>query len=222
MEIFGSLWAGFATTLAPGNILIVFLGVVIGTVIGVLPGLGPTASIALLLPATVGMDMISSLIFLAGIYYGAMYGGSTTSILVNIPGEAASVITCIDGYQMARRGRAGLLGHRGLRIVHRRDSGSGGRHADFAFSCGSGSQVRRPGDVRASFIRLYLHWLPGGQIRPSGASHGWHWDCSWASWERMTSTAWTVSPSEPSTSATALAWFLWPWASSVSERFFST
>jgi putative tricarboxylic transport membrane protein len=107
MDTLGSLWAGFATTLAPGNFLIVFLGVVIGTVIGVLPGLGPTASIALLLPATVGMDMISSLIFLAGIYYGAMYGGSTTSILVNIPGEAASVVTCIDGYQMARQGRAG-------------------------------------------------------------------------------------------------------------------
>jgi putative tricarboxylic transport membrane protein len=86
---------------------LVFLGVVIGTVIGVLPGLGPTASIALLLPATVGMDMVPSLIFLAGIYYGAMYGGSTTSILVNIPGEAGSVITCIDGYQMARQGRAG-------------------------------------------------------------------------------------------------------------------
>jgi putative tricarboxylic transport membrane protein len=107
MEILGSLWTGFATTLAPGNFLLVFLGVVIGTVIGVLPGLGPTASIALLLPATVGMDMIPSLIFLAGIYYGAMYGGSTTSVLVNIPGEAASVITCIDGYQMARQGRAG-------------------------------------------------------------------------------------------------------------------
>jgi putative tricarboxylic transport membrane protein len=107
MDIFSSLLAGFATTLTPGNFLIVLLGVLIGTVIGVLPGLGPTASIALLLPATVGMDMVSSLIFLAGIYYGAMYGGSTTSILVNIPGEAASVITCIDGYKMAQKGRAG-------------------------------------------------------------------------------------------------------------------
>ena len=107
MDTLGSLLAGFATSLTPGNFLIVFLGVVIGTVIGVLPGLGPTASIALLLPATVGMDMVASLIFLAGIYYGAMYGGSTTSILMNIPGEAASVITCIDGYKMARQGRAG-------------------------------------------------------------------------------------------------------------------
>src|SRR5512146_1412841 len=98
---------GFALALTPGNLVYVLLGTVIGTVIGVLPGLGPTASIALLLPATIGMDMVSALIFLAGIYYGAMYGGSTTSILVNIPGEAASVVTCIDGYQMARQGRAG-------------------------------------------------------------------------------------------------------------------
>jgi putative tricarboxylic transport membrane protein len=93
--------------MTPTNLLYVFLGSLVGTIIGVLPGLGPTASIALLLPVTIGMDMVSSMIFLAGIYYGAMYGGSTTSILVNIPGEAASVVTCIDGYQMARRGRAG-------------------------------------------------------------------------------------------------------------------
>ena len=107
MDILGLLLTGFVSVLNPGNLLYVFLGVLIGTVIGVLPGLGPTASIALLLPVTAGMDMVSSLIFLAGIYYGAMYGGSTTSILVNIPGEAASVVTCIDGYQMARQGRAG-------------------------------------------------------------------------------------------------------------------
>jgi putative tricarboxylic transport membrane protein len=98
---------GFALALTPGNLLYVLLGTIIGTVIGILPGLGPTASIALMLPITIGMDMVSALIFLAGIYYGAMYGGSTTSILVNIPGEAASVVTCIDGYQMARHGRAG-------------------------------------------------------------------------------------------------------------------
>ncbi len=107
MDTLGSLLHGFAVALTPGNLLYVLLGSLIGTVIGVLPGLGPTASIALLLPATIGMDMVSALIFLAGIYYGAMYGGSTTSILVNIPGEAASVVTCLDGYQMARQGRAG-------------------------------------------------------------------------------------------------------------------
>ena len=107
MDTLGSLLHGFAVALTPGNLLVVLLGTLVGTVIGVLPGLGPTASIALLLPITIGMDMVPALIMLAGIYYGAMYGGSTTSILVNIPGEAASVVTCIDGYQMARRGRAG-------------------------------------------------------------------------------------------------------------------
>jgi putative tricarboxylic transport membrane protein len=107
MDALGPVLTGLLSALTPVNLLYVFLGVLIGTVIGVLPGLGPTASIALLLPATVGMEMVPSLIFLAGIYYGAMYGGSTTSILVNIPGEAASVVTCLDGYQMARQGRAG-------------------------------------------------------------------------------------------------------------------
>jgi len=105
--IFEPLLNGFAIAMTPGNFLAGFLGVLIGTVIGILPGLGPTASIALLLPATIGMSPLSGIIMLAGIYYGAMYGGSTTSILVNIPGEAASVVTCIDGYQMAKQGRAG-------------------------------------------------------------------------------------------------------------------
>jgi len=107
MGIVEPLLGGFAVALKPVNLLAGLVGAVLGTVIGVLPGLGPTATIALLLPVTIGMDMISAIIMLAGVYYGAMYGGSTTSILVNIPGEAASVITCIDGYQMAKQGRAG-------------------------------------------------------------------------------------------------------------------
>jgi len=89
------------------NVLYCFIGVFIGTLIGVLPGIGPTGTISLLLPITYGMSPVSAIIMLAGIYYGAQYGGSTTSILVNIPGEASSVVTCIDGYQMARQGRAG-------------------------------------------------------------------------------------------------------------------
>ena len=89
------------------NLLFCFLGVLMGTLVGVLPGLGPTAAIALLLPNTFHVAPVTAIIMLAGIYYGAMYGGSTTSILVNIPGEAASVITCLDGYQMALKGRAG-------------------------------------------------------------------------------------------------------------------
>jgi putative tricarboxylic transport membrane protein len=102
-----SLLYGFSVGLTPINLLYCALGVVLGTLVGVLPGIGPLGGITLLLPTTFGMEPISAIIMLAGIYYGAMYGGSTTSILVNIPGEAASVVTCFDGYQMARQGRAG-------------------------------------------------------------------------------------------------------------------
>jgi putative tricarboxylic transport membrane protein len=102
-----SLLYGFSVSLTPMNLLYCALGVLLGTLVGVLPGIGPLGGITLLLPTTFGMEPISAIIMLAGIYYGAMYGGSTTSILVNIPGEAASVVTCFDGYQMARQGRAG-------------------------------------------------------------------------------------------------------------------
>jgi putative tricarboxylic transport membrane protein len=107
MDILHNLVLGFQVALLPTNLLFCFVGVVIGTLVGVLPGIGPVGAMALLLPATFAVPLSSSLIMLAGIYYGAMYGGSTTSILVNIPGEAASVVTCMDGYQMARKGRAG-------------------------------------------------------------------------------------------------------------------
>jgi putative tricarboxylic transport membrane protein len=102
-----NLIMGFAVALEPMNLLYGFIGVFIGTFIGVLPGLGPPGAMAILLPATYSLPPIPSLIMLAGIYYGAMYGGSITSILLNVPGEAASVVTCMDGYQMARQGRAG-------------------------------------------------------------------------------------------------------------------
>jgi putative tricarboxylic transport membrane protein len=107
MEILNNLYLGFQVALTPANLAFCLIGVVVGTLVGVLPGIGPVGAMALLLPATFGVTLHSSLIMLAGIYYGAMYGGSTTSILVNIPGESASVVTCIDGYQMARQGRAG-------------------------------------------------------------------------------------------------------------------
>ncbi|SMH29522.1 tripartite tricarboxylate transporter permease [Mesorhizobium australicum] len=107
MDLFGDLALGFGQAVTPLNLLIALAGCVVGTAVGVLPGLGPTATISLLLPISVYLDKTSAVILLSGIYYGAMYGGSITSILVKIPGEAASVITCIDGYQMARRGRAG-------------------------------------------------------------------------------------------------------------------
>jgi putative tricarboxylic transport membrane protein len=107
MELLDHILLGTQICLAPINMFFCFLGVLMGTMVGVLPGLGPTAAIAILLPNTFHVPPVTAIIMLAGIYYGAMYGGSTTSILVNIPGEAASVITCLDGYQMARQGRAG-------------------------------------------------------------------------------------------------------------------
>ncbi len=107
MSGLGSLLDGLATAFAPINLLACFGGALVGTLIGVLPGLGPVATISILLPVTYYLDPTAALIMLAGIYYGAQYGGSTAAILVNLPGEASSVVTCLDGYQMARQGRAG-------------------------------------------------------------------------------------------------------------------
>ncbi len=107
MDLYQSIILGFQTCLQPINLLYCFIGVLIGTLVGVLPGLGPAGAMAILLPATFNVPPLSTIIMLAGIYYGAQYGGSTTSILLNIPGEASSIVTCLDGYQMARQGRAG-------------------------------------------------------------------------------------------------------------------
>ncbi len=107
MDLFSDLWLGANTAFVPMNLAYCFIGCLLGTAIGVLPGLGPTATIAMLLPITFGLPPESSLIMLAGIFYGAQYGGSTTAILINLPGESSSVVTAIDGYQMARNGRAG-------------------------------------------------------------------------------------------------------------------
>jgi len=107
MDLLNYLGIGFSVALQPINLLYCFVGVFIGTLVGVLPGIGPVGAMSLLLPTTFKTTPEAAIIMLAGIYYGAMYGGSTTSILVNIPGEAASVVTCLDGYQMARQGRAG-------------------------------------------------------------------------------------------------------------------
>jgi putative tricarboxylic transport membrane protein len=107
MEALGNLATGFGVILTPQNLYFCFLGSLIGTLVGVLPGLGPLAAMALLLPVTFTLTPVAGMVMLASIFYGAMYGGSTTSVLLNIPGEAASVVTCIDGHQMARQGRAG-------------------------------------------------------------------------------------------------------------------
>src|SRR5512140_1504904 len=107
MELINNLMLGFSTALTLTNLFYAFVGCMIGTLIGVLPGIGPIATLAMLLPTTYALEPTSALIMLAGIYYGAQYGGSTTAILVNLPGESSSVVTCLDGYQMARKGRAG-------------------------------------------------------------------------------------------------------------------
>jgi hypothetical protein len=107
MDLISNLALGFGVAVTPLNLVYCFVGCLLGTLIGVLPGVGPVATIAMLLPATYALPPVAALIMLAGIYYGAQYGGSTTAILVNLPGEASSVVTTIDGYQMARRGRAG-------------------------------------------------------------------------------------------------------------------
>ena len=120
LETLQNLGLGFSVALAPGVLWYAFVGCLVGTLVGVLPGVGPLAGISLLLPATFGLDATRAIVMLAGIYYGAMYGGSTTSILMRIPGEAASVMTCIDGYAMARKGRAGAaLAHRRRRLLRR-------------------------------------------------------------------------------------------------------
>src|SRR5215210_5535615 len=107
MELFNNLVLGFSVAFTLQNLLYCLVGCILGTLIGVLPGIGPLATIAMLLPITFNVPPVSALIMLAGIYYGAQYGGSTTAILVNLPGESSSVVTVIDGYQMARQGRAG-------------------------------------------------------------------------------------------------------------------
>jgi len=107
VETFNSLMSGFAVAFQPQVLVYAFAGCIIGTLVGMMPGLGPLAGISLLLPATFGLNPIIAIVLLAGVYYGAMYGGSTTSILMRIPGEAASVMTCVDGYEMTKNGRAG-------------------------------------------------------------------------------------------------------------------
>ena len=134
---------GFAIALQPTNLMFALMGCLLGTLVGVLPGLGPAAGTAMLIPITFVLDPTPAIIMLAAIYYGAMYGGTITSVLVNIPGEAASAITCIEGYEMAKRGRAGAaLAYRRHRLLHRgqrrhHGAGAGGPSPD-----GPGPEVR--------------------------------------------------------------------------------
>lgn len=107
LDSLSQLMMGLGIALEPTNIAVALLGAVLGTAVGVLPGLGPSATVSLLLPITMALDQTSAIILLAGIYYGSQYGGSITSVLMRVPGEASSVMTCFDGYPMAKQGRAG-------------------------------------------------------------------------------------------------------------------
>jgi putative tricarboxylic transport membrane protein len=107
MEFLEHLAMGFSIAFSPMNLLFVTLGVVAGTLVGALPGIGPVAGIAILLPLSFGMNPTTAMILMCGIYYGCMYGGTITSVLMNVPGESSTIMTCVDGYAMARNGRAG-------------------------------------------------------------------------------------------------------------------
>ena len=123
MDLFSHLLLGFQSAVSISNLLYCLLGVSLGTLVGVLPGMGPVAAVAMLLPVTYALDPSAALIMLAGIYYGAQYGGSTTAILINIPGEASAVITCLDGHKLARLGRAGAA--LGVAAIERRGARKG-------------------------------------------------------------------------------------------------
>src|SRR4051812_33972712 len=107
MDFVTNLGTGFAIAFTPFNLLVVTLGVIVGTLIGALPGIGPVAGLSILIPLVFGMDPTSAMILMCGIYYGCMYGGTITSVLMNVPGESASLMTCLDGNAMAKQGRAG-------------------------------------------------------------------------------------------------------------------
>ena len=153
LETLQNLGLGFQVALAPGVLWYGFIGCLVGTLVGVLPGVGPLAGISLLLPVTYGLDATRALVMLAGIYYGAMYGGSTTSILMRIPGEAASVMTCIDGYAMARKGRAGpaltIATVAALVESGKREIGAGGELV---------VDLAEVGDVDSSALSLLFEW----------------------------------------------------------------
>ena len=145
---------GFGVALTPFNIMMAVAGVLVGILIGALPGVGPPSGVAMLLPLTFGMDPTSGIIMLAALYAGTMYGGTITAVLINTPGESASVVTCLDGYQMALQGRAGAgARHRRHRLVHRRHDRRGAADAGVAAARALVAVVRPARDLRADAAR---------------------------------------------------------------------
>ena len=179
MDFFSNLHLAFSVILQPDNLLFCFIGCLIGTLVGVLPGLGPVATISLLLPSTFHISPVSAIIMLGGIYYGAMYGGSITSILVNIPGEAASVVTCLDGYKMARQGRAGpALGISAFGSFIAGTLATRPDHADRSPAGPSGPGIRAAGVFLPHGPGPHRIDLPGQRLHGQGADDGLRGDFS--------------------------------------------
>ena len=154
MDFLANLALGFSVALTPFNLLMAVCGVIMGILIGALPGLGPPSGVALLLPLTFGMEPTSGIIMLAALYAGTMYGGTITSVLINTPGESASVVTCIDGHQMALQGRAGAgARHRRDRLVHRRHLRRRPADAGLAGAGALVARLRSARDLRADAAR---------------------------------------------------------------------
>src|SRR5215207_1380446 len=172
MELIDHLQVGFATALTPVNLVYCFFGVLLGTAIGVLPGVGPLATIALLLPFTFSLSPVGSLIMLAGIYYGAQYGGSTTAILINLPGESSSAVTAIDGYQMARQGRAGpALATAALGSFFAGTFADGGHRPVRTAVDGTSARIRSRRVFRPHGARADLLGRPGARVDSESAQH---------------------------------------------------
>ena len=221
---FSPTWrSGFSVAVSLQNLFWCLIGAIIGTAIGVLPGVGPVATMALLLPVTYFLPAEGALIMLAGIYYGAQYGGSTTAILVNLPGESSSVVTCLDGYQMARQGRAGpalaIAAHRLLLCRLRRHHRDRGRRAA---ADEAGPAVRAGRLLLADGARPGLRHRAGARL---GASRRSAWSssaCCWGSSAPTSTPATCATPSASAICSTASASCRWRWACSASPRSWPT
>lgn len=173
MDLLSNLGLGFATATSAENLLSCLIRVILGTLIGVLPGIGATATIAMLQPITFQLEPVSSLILLAGIYYGALYGGSTTAILINMPGESSSAVTAIDGYQMACRGKAGTaLAVAAVGVIVRGDGGHATGCGLCAAANGDCPEIWRGGIFQPDVAWPRLGYCAGARVDPEGACHG--------------------------------------------------
>ena len=225
-DLFPNLYLGFSIALSLKNLMYCFIGVFVGTVIGVLPGIGPLAAIAMLLPLTFKLDAVAALIMLSGIYYGTKYGGSTTAIMLKLPGESASVVTCLDGYEMAKQGRAGPA--LGMAAVASFIAGSIGtvldRHVRAAAG-GSRAAFRRSRVLLADAVQPDRRGGARARLHVEGARHDRRWDCCSASSAptsipacRASRSASRASPTASTSSSSRWAFSALPRSCPISNR----